>query len=56
MLKSIFSLMKQQLLDRFAAEKEKLPPETRVMVLTYFPRYTLAFILLEYRYVVLGFS
>ena len=31
--------MKQQLLDRFAAEKEKLPPDTRVMVLTYFPRY-----------------
>ena len=42
MLKSIFSLMKQQLLDRFAAEKEKLPPETRVMVLTYFPRYQIA--------------
>ncbi|XP_065053694.1 histone acetyltransferase KAT2A-like isoform X1 [Rhopilema esculentum] len=39
MLKSIFSLMKQQLLDRFVAEKEKLPPETRTMVLTYFPRF-----------------
>ena len=42
--------MKQQLLDRFAAEKEKLPPETRVMVLTYFPRYqiTLFVVLLAY--------
>ena len=40
MLKSIFSLMKQQLLDKFSAEKEKLPPDTRVMVLTYFPRST----------------
>ncbi len=38
MLKSIFSLMKQQLLDKFSAEKEKLPPDTRMMVLTYFPR------------------
>eukprot|EP00794_Sanderia_malayensis_P003817 gene3817-4348_t len=39
MLKSIFSLMKQQLLDKFSAEKEKLPPDTRMMVLTYFPRF-----------------
>ena len=46
MLKSIFSLMKQQLLDRFAAEKEKLPPETRVMVLTYFPRCVVTSIML----------
>eukprot|EP00794_Sanderia_malayensis_P003814 gene3814-4343_t len=33
------SLMKQQLLDKFSAEKEKLPPDTRMMVLTYFPRF-----------------
>jgi len=36
-LKSVFSLMKQQLLDKFSAEKDKLPPDTRVKVLSHFP-------------------
>jgi len=38
-LKSVFSLMKQQLLDKFTAEKDKLPPETRAKVLSHFPRF-----------------
>ncbi|XP_057293322.1 histone acetyltransferase KAT2A-like [Hydractinia symbiolongicarpus] len=38
-LKSVFSLMKQQLLDKFSAEKDKLPPDTRAKVLSHFPRF-----------------
>jgi len=29
--------MKQQLLDKFSAEKDKLPPDTRKKVLSHFP-------------------
>ncbi|XP_047136473.1 histone acetyltransferase KAT2A isoform X2 [Hydra vulgaris] len=38
-LRSVFCLMKQQLLDKFSAEKEKLPADTRIKVLEHFPRF-----------------
>ncbi|ESO05629.1 hypothetical protein HELRODRAFT_77335 [Helobdella robusta] len=39
LLKSVFHTMKKQLLDKFAAEKEKMAPEKKVLVLTHFPRF-----------------
>ena len=30
--------MRKQLLDKFRAEKDKMPPEKRTLVLTHFPR------------------
>jgi histone acetyltransferase len=31
--------MRRQLLDKFRAEKDKMPPEKRTLVLTHFPRF-----------------
>ena len=31
--------MRKQLLDKFRAEKDKMPPEKRTLVLTHFPRF-----------------
>jgi len=39
LLKSVFQVMRKQLLDKFRAEKEKMPPEKRTLVLTHFPRF-----------------
>lgn len=39
LLRSVFQTMRRQLLDKFRAEKEKMPPEKRTLVLTHFPRY-----------------
>ena len=39
LLKSVFQTMRKQLLDKFKAEKEKMPPEKRTLVLTHFPKY-----------------
>ena len=32
--------MRKQLLDKFRAEKDKMLPEKRMLVLTHFPRYS----------------
>ena len=39
LLRSVFQTMRKQLLDKFRAEKEKMPPEKRTLVLKHFPRY-----------------
>lgn len=39
LLRSVFQTMRKQLLDKFRAEKEKMPPEKRTLVLTHFPRF-----------------
>ncbi|CAH1789009.1 unnamed protein product [Owenia fusiformis] len=39
LLTSVFQTMMRQLLDKFRAEKEKMPPERRTLVLTHFPRF-----------------
>merc|ERR1719414_64348 len=39
LLKSVFQTMRKQLLDKFRAEKDKMPPEKRTLVLTHFPRF-----------------
>jgi len=38
-LKSVFQTMRKQLIDKFKAEKDKMPPEKRTLVLTHFPRF-----------------
>jgi len=38
LLKFVFQTMRKQLLDKFRAEKDKMPPEKRTLVLTHFPR------------------
>jgi len=38
LLKFVFQTMRKQLLDKFHAEKDKMPPEKRTLVLTHFPR------------------
>ena len=38
LLKSVFHTMRKQLLDKFAAEKDKMAPEKKALVLTHFPR------------------
>jgi histone acetyltransferase len=38
-IKSVFLTMRKQLLDKFKAEKDKMPPEKRTLVLTHFPRF-----------------
>jgi len=35
----VFQAVRKQLLDKFRAEKEKMPPEKRTLVLTHFPRF-----------------
>lgn len=39
LLKSVFHMMRKQLLDKFRAEKDKMAPEKRTFVLTHFPRF-----------------
>ena len=39
LLRSVFSVMRRQLLEKFRAEKDKMPPDKRTIVLTHFPRY-----------------
>lgn len=39
LLRSVFQTMRRQLLDKFRAEKDKMPPEKRSLVLTHFPRF-----------------
>ncbi|XP_041363170.1 histone acetyltransferase KAT2A-like [Gigantopelta aegis] len=39
LLRSVFQTMRKQLLDKFRAEKEKMPPDKRTLVLTHFPRF-----------------
>ncbi|XP_071803239.1 histone acetyltransferase KAT2A-like [Asterias amurensis] len=39
LLRSVFTVMRRQLLDKFRAEKDKMPPEKRTLVLTHFPRF-----------------
>lgn len=39
LLRSVFQTMRRQLLDKFRADKDKMPPEKRTLVLTHFPRF-----------------
>ncbi|KAK6170523.1 hypothetical protein SNE40_018897 [Patella caerulea] len=39
LLRSVFQTMRRQLLDKFRAEKDKMPPDKRTLVLTHFPRF-----------------
>lgn len=41
LLRSVFSVMRRQLLEKFRAEKDKMPADKRTIVLTHFPRYDL---------------
>ena len=43
LLRSVFSVMRCQLLEKFRAEKDKMPPDKRTIVLTHFPRFGLLF-------------
>lgn len=38
LLKSIFTVTRRQLLEKFRVEKDKLPPEKRTLILTHFPK------------------
>lgn len=38
LLKSIFTITRRQLLEKFRVEKDKLPPEKRTLILTHFPK------------------
>lgn len=39
LLKSVFQTMRKQLMEKFRAEKDKMPAEKRTLVLTHFPRF-----------------
>ncbi len=39
LLKSVFQTMRKQLMGKFTAEKDKMPPEKKTLVLTHFPRF-----------------
>nr|KAG5695104.1 hypothetical protein BaRGS_015080 [Batillaria attramentaria] len=39
LLRMVFQTMRRQLLDKFRAEKDKMPPDKRTLVLTHFPRF-----------------
>lgn len=39
LLRSVFQTMRRQVLDKFRAEKDLMPPEKRTLVLTHFPRF-----------------
>ena len=39
LLRSMFSLMMRQLLEKFRAEKDKIPPDKRTILFPHFPRY-----------------
>lgn len=38
LLKSIFTVTRRQLLEKFRVEKDKLVPEKRTLILTHFPK------------------
>ncbi|XP_071812031.1 histone acetyltransferase KAT2A-like isoform X2 [Apostichopus japonicus] len=38
-LRSVFPTLRRQLLEKFRAEKDKMPPEKRTLVMTHFPRF-----------------
>lgn len=38
LLRSVFSVMRRQLMEKFRAERDKMPPDKRTIVLTHFPR------------------
>lgn len=39
LLRSVFTVMRKQLLEQARQEKDKLPPEKRTLILTHFPKY-----------------
>ena len=39
LLRSVFPVMRRQLLEKFRAEKDKMAPDKRTIVLTHFPRF-----------------
>ena len=39
LLKSVFQTMRKQLMNKFKAEKDKMPAEKKTLVLTHFPRF-----------------
>ncbi|KAK2570133.1 Histone acetyltransferase KAT2A [Acropora cervicornis] len=39
LLRSVFSVMRRQLMERFRAERDKMPADKRTIVLTHFPRF-----------------
>ena len=39
LLKSVFQTMRKQLMNKFRAEKDKMPAEKKTLVLTHFPRF-----------------
>ncbi|XP_054164345.1 histone acetyltransferase KAT2A-like [Oppia nitens] len=39
LLRSVFQTMRRQLLDKFRAEKDRMPADKRTLVLTHFPRF-----------------
>lgn len=43
LLRQVFLTMRRQLLDKFRAEKERMPPDKRALVLTHFPRLVVFF-------------
>ena len=43
LLRSVFSVMRRQLMERFRAERDKMPADKRTIVLTHFPRFVLSF-------------
>ena len=43
LLRSVFSVMRRQLMERFRAERDKMPADKRTIVLTHFPRFVQSF-------------
>ncbi|XP_076445875.1 histone acetyltransferase KAT2A-like isoform X2 [Babylonia areolata] len=39
LLRMVFKTMRTQLLEKFQAEKDRMPPDKRILVLTHFPRF-----------------
>ena len=46
LLRSVFSVMRRQLMERFRAERDKMPADKRTIVLTHFPRFVQSFFLM----------
>ena len=44
LLRSVFSVMRRQLMERFRAERDKMPADKRTIVLTHFPRFAQIFL------------
>lgn len=43
LLRSVFSVMRRQLMEKFRAERDKMPVDKRAIVLTHFPRFVWSF-------------